>query len=672
MATFLQQDRPLQLQTVLGPDKLFLRGFTATEAVSRPFRFVLDLMSDDPALDGGSLLRTHVQVMLSLPDRKQRSVHGWISRFVQLGQHEEMTFYRAEVVPRLWFLGLSRDCRIFQQKTVPQIVEEVLTEHGVQYKLKVRGQHPAREYCVQYRESDLDFISRLMEEEGIFYFFDHGADQETLVIADANSAVPPCPDGATARMAPQGQPDEDVVLEIHREFAVHSSKVTLKAYDYLQPALSLSPSVDATVAGWGEEVYDYSGVHTSEDEGYRQARLLVEADEAREQQLNGKSSVRALASGTRFKLHAHFNLKMNDEFMLLEVRHEAHSGEFRTGGVSAFHYSNEFVAIPFDVPYRPERTTSKPVVPGSQTAVVVGPAGEEVYTDKHARVKVQFYWDRLGKRDENSSCWLRVAQPWAGKGWGAASLPRIGNEVVVQFLDGDPDRPIIIGSVYNADQTPPFELPGAGIQMGMKSRSSPGGGGHNEISMTDTKGKEGFTVHAQYNLNTTVLHDETHTVKTGKQTVTVKGDAMLTVQSGNRVVAVSSGHYVADAAKQVYLHGKAEGLVAVGEGKGATIIGKGGAGAYVYGEPNVVASGKAKAGVTAPDTTVEGKDHCFVVGKELRLQGDSHLYIVGPDIQVGDGEVSIMGKKVTISGPAGSITLDPSGVTITGALVKIN
>ncbi len=531
MATYLQQDRPIQLTTVLGPDKLLVHGLTGAEAVSRPFRFTLDLFSEDPAIDGADLLRTAGTITLALAGGGTREIHGWFNRFVQLGQHDDVIRYRAELVPRLWFAGLARDCRIYQNKTVPEILEEVLKKHDVDYSLKCTAQYPQREYCVQYRESDLDFISRLMEEEGIFYLFDHGGEREVLLIADASNAVPACPEQDSVRMSLEPQEDEDVVLGLYREQAVHTSKVTLKSYDYLQPPMSLSPSVDSVDSGFGEEIYDFPGDYTTDDDGYRQARLRIEAEEAKQQVVQGRSDCRAFVSGTRFKLQDHFNADLNGEYILTEVQHRADAGGYRAGTHSGFSYENEFQAIPTSIPYRPPRVTPAPTVYGTQTAVVVGPAGEEVYTDRHGRVKVQFHWDREGSKDENSSCWIRVAQPWAGKGYGTAHIPRIGNEVVVQFLDGDANRPIIIGSVYNADQVPPFELPGQGIQQGIKSRSSKGGGGANEISVWDDKGAEELRIHAQTDENHTVGRDQQMTVD-GDRTVHVKGAVDETIDAG--------------------------------------------------------------------------------------------------------------------------------------------
>src|SRR5262249_13339600 len=259
------------------------------------------------------------------------------------------------------------------------------------------------------------------------------------------------------------------------------------------------------------------------------------------------SGCRHFGTGFRFGLKDHYRKDLNQEYLLTAVRHLASQNDYETGseGGEEFSYRNNFECIPISTPYRPPRVTPQPFVQGCQTAVVVGPKGEEIYTDKYGRVKVQFHWDREGKRDENSSCWIRVSHPWAGQGYGSVSIPRIGQEVIVDFLEGDPDQPIIVGRVYNAEQMPPNGLPKSGMVSGIKSNSTPGGGGYNEMSMDDTKGKEKITVHGQYDMNTTIEHDETHTVVSGKREMTVKagtntevikGNASLTIQAGTRSV----------------------------------------------------------------------------------------------------------------------------------------
>jgi type VI secretion system secreted protein VgrG len=577
MATFTQADRPIRVGTVLGDDVLLLRGFSGEEAVSAPFRFTLDLVSEDAAIDPDKLLRTPATITLVLPDGKERILHGRISRFVELGQGEgaKLTAYRADVVPWLWFLSLSSECRIYQDMTVLEIVEQVFRDQGFQdFELKCVKSYPKREYCVQYRETHLNFVSRLLEEEGICYFFTHTKSKHVLTLADDPSAVKPCAGQSTARVVAQAGSwqKEDVVTGFEREHAAHAGKVALRDFDYLQPSLKL----EGTVSGDGqEEIYDYSfpGNYRTLEDGERLARLQLEEQEQWREVIRGDGTVRSFQAGCRFELKEYYRSSANQAYHLLSVRHSARVGDYRSGEEDAgFDYRNQFQAIPASVPFRPPRVTPKPVVQGSQTAVVVGKSGEELWVDKYGRVKVQFHWDRQGKKDENSSCWVRVATTWAGKGWGAIQLPRIGQEVIVDFLEGDPDMPVITGRVYNAEQMPPYALPGAQTQSGVLSRSSKGGGADNanEFRFEDKKGSEQVFLHAEKDLKvevendetrdvlhdrvTTVTNDDTRTVKEGNDTLTVeKGQQAITVKAGDRTVEVKGNqtHTVQQGNEQV-------------------------------------------------------------------------------------------------------------------------
>lgn len=531
MTSYTQANRPLRVRTPLGADALLLSAVTGVEGVSMPFSFRLDLVSDDDTITAAGLLRRPAVVTLVLPGGEERIIHGLVRRFVQEGGQEGLTLYEAEIVPWLWFLSLSRESCIYEG-TVPEILEAVFRKlKHADFELRCTRTYPRRGFCVQYRETHLDFVSRLMEEEGIFYFFEHSAEKHVLVIADGNDAVRPCPGMASVRMAPQAEMTQDDVVEtLYREETACVGRVVLRDYDFLQPSLNLESTI---AAGGPEEAYDYPGAFTAPDEGERYARIRMEEAAALRQVVRGQSTCRGFRSGHRFQLTHHADSAANQPYMLLQVQHMASAGEFRSWDKAPMEYRNHFLAIPHAVPFRPARSTPQPVVRGAQTALVVGPAGEEVWADPHGRIKVQFYWDREGTRDERSSCWVRVAQPWAGKGWGMVHIPRIGNEVVVEFLEGDPDRPLVTGCVYNADQTPPFDPRGAPVQMGLKSRSSRGGGGYNEISVTDTKGAEAVTIHAQRDLDTTVLHDESVSVGQ-KRSVQVGTDDLLHV--GKRLV----------------------------------------------------------------------------------------------------------------------------------------
>ena len=537
---YSQASRPMRVDTALGPDVLLLEAFSGMEAVSRPFAYTVELLSEDPAIVANDVLRTPVCVTVVASDGSERLIHGLVRSFSQGGRSDDLVSYRAEVAPWLWFLSLTTDCRIYQNLSVPEILEEVFGGFGyTDYQFNLVKPHPKRVFTVQYRETYLNFVSRLMEDEGIFYFFEHSTDKHMLMIVDDKTAVKPCPAQSVAPMASQtgSWREEDVVTDLECEDAVHTGKVTLRDYDPQQPLLQLESSVAGEQP---EEWYDYPGGYTSLDDGERLARLQLEAEEAMRRVVRGAGTVRTFQSGYRFDLKGHYRKDANQPYMLLELRQSGRAGDYLSWESAPFDYHNSFVAIPYSVPYRPLRVTPKPRIRGSQTALVVGKAGEEIWTDKHGRIKLQFYWDRLGKKDENSSCWVRVAQPWAGKGWGSLSIPRIGQEVVVEFLEGDPDQPIVTASVYNADQAPPYDPGKGGVVSGLRSNTHKGKG-YNEMSMDDTAGKEKITIHAQYDMSTTVEHDDSQTVKNnrtigvdGTHTETIKKDTTITVTEGKQ------------------------------------------------------------------------------------------------------------------------------------------
>lgn len=567
---YSQANRPMRVATALGPDVLLLEGFSGMEAVSKPFAYTVDLLSENPAIAAGTVLRTPVGLTIVSSDGSERLIHGLVRSFSQLGRSDELVSYRAEVVPWLWFLSLTTDCRIYQNLSVPEILEEVFGGFGYSdYKFSLVKPHPKRVFTVQYREAYLNFVSRLMEEEGIFYFFEHAGDKHTLMVADDNSAIKPCPAQSSARMAttPGAWQEEDVVTACECEDAVHTGKVTLRDYDPHQPTLQLESSVSGDQR---EEWYEYPGGYTTPDEGERLARLQLEAEEALRRVVRGAGTCRTFQSGYRFDLKGHYRKDANDTYMLLELRHSGRAGDYLSWESAPFDYRNDFVAIPYSVPYRPLRTTPKPRIRGSQTALVVGKSGEEIWTDKHGRIKVQFYWDRLGQKDENSSCWIRVAQPWAGKGWGSLSIPRIGQEVVVEFLEGDPDLPLVTGSVYNADQAPPYDPAKGGVVSGLRSNTHKGKG-YNEMSMDDTAGKEKITVHSQYDMSTTVEHDDTQTIKNdrvisvdGTHTETIKKDTTINVTAGKQSNTVKNQIAISSETSFIHVTAKTEIKLEVG------------------------------------------------------------------------------------------------------------
>lgn len=540
-----QANRLIAINTPLGPDVLLLRGFTGQEAMSRLFSFELDLLSTDPEIKFKDIIGQTVTLRVVLGRDKERFFNGVISRFMQTGSDAGLANYRATMVPKLWFLTRTADCRIFQNKKVPDIIQEILKENGItDIKTVLKGTYDARDYCVQYRETDFNFVSRLMEQYGIFYFFEHVDGKHTIVLADDLSAHQPCPEQSKVSWNPQGSDSlaEDVITSLQWEESLRFGKYAVTDYNFETPSTSLQAEVKSQidVGGNGKyEIYDYPGEYGKKSEGEGLAKIRMEEEEARYKVISGAGSARVFTTGFKFTLQDYVRKDVNGDYVLTQVQHVASVGNTyataAAAGGSDEDYSNSFTCIPAKTPFRSPQVTPKPMVQGPQTAVVVGKAGEEIWTDKYGRVKVQFHWDRYGKMNEESSCWVRVSQNWAGKQWGAMFLPRIGQEVIVEFLEGDPDQPIITGRVYNAELMPPYDLPANQTQSGLKSRSSKGAtpDNFNEIRFEDKKGSEEIHLHAEKDWTIFVEHDKTQTVD-HDETLTVTNNRTKSVGVNQR------------------------------------------------------------------------------------------------------------------------------------------
>jgi type VI secretion system secreted protein VgrG len=567
-AAYVQENRFLFIDTPLGPNKLLLETYTGQEGISQLFSFELELLSDDGRVDFAALLGRKIHFGVAGPEGSdKRHIHGIVTSFAQLPQRERLARYRAVVAPSVWKLTRKQRSRIFQNLSVPDILKQVLQGFEVVYELQ--GHYATREYCVQYRESDFAFLSRLMEEEGIFYFFKQGDDGDKLVIADrpgSHHDMPGQPRIVYDELAGGGR-DETRIFNWSKTQHWDSGKCALRDYNFETPKADLQtqkeilPSVQVgrvshKMSLGGNcpdlEVYDYPGQYKVKSDGDHLVETNMQQIEAAQFVIRGESNDFNLIPGYRFTLERHFNA--DGQYLVTSVAHSAAEGAFHSTeeSVGADHFSNIFTCIPFAIPYRPPRQTPRPQVRGCQTAFVVGPSGEEIYTDKYGRVKVQFHWDREGRSNENSSCWMRVASFWAGKNWGAVHLPRIGQEVVVDFLEGDPDRPLIVGSVYNADNMPPYTLPGERTKSCVKSRSSKGGSASNfnEIRFEDKKGSEEVFLQAEKDLTILVKHDESREIQhdltikvSNNRTVTITMNDSETVH-GSQDVSITQNQDV--------------------------------------------------------------------------------------------------------------------------------
>lgn len=567
-AKYVQAPRSIGIDThgALEEDTLLLRGFTGSEGISRLFSFHLDLLSERTSIPFDRIVGKPVTVRLGKPGQEARLIHGYVNGFAQSGNDRTFTHFRAEVVPWLWFLTLHTNSRIFQKKSIPEIIQDVFQEDRyrkvAEYLPMIDfGGYKQREFCVQYQESDFHFVSRLMEQYGIFYFFSHEKGKHTLVLGDAPSVHSSCPKVSQVRYeyvstgAETSLGDAVTQLDIHQQ--VGPGKFTVNDYNFKTPKTRLNASAESTVRIAGNEkyeVYEYATDHLDVAEGDELARLRMEEIEARHTELSGSGGCRSFTAGYAFTvvgLRTPYALMCQccggnkNTYVLTEVQHSASVGADYAATTSAAEiYSNTFTCIPHSLKYRPPRDHRK-VILGPQTALVVGRQGEEIDTDEYGRVKVHFYWDRWDKQDQDSSCWIRVSYPWAGGNWGSVAIPRIGQEVIVEFLEGDPDRPIITGRVYNEDNKPPYDLPANKTQSGTKSRSSKGGKApnFNEFRLEDKKGSEEVYLHAEKDFNTVVENDDNVKVKRHNTIKVEEGHQTITIEMGNHTMDVDQGHH---------------------------------------------------------------------------------------------------------------------------------
>ncbi|HLM98350.1 MAG TPA: type VI secretion system tip protein TssI/VgrG [Bryobacteraceae bacterium] len=570
MPTYTQTDKPMIVTTPLGQDTLLLTDFSGHEGISQLFGFRLDLLAKlGTEIHFDKILGESVTVELRLLNGDKRYFNGLVKRFSQGVRDETFVSFRAEVVPKLWLLTKKVRCRIFQHLSVPDILREVLTGLDVSYQIS--GTYYARDYCVQYRESDFDFVSRLMEEEGIYYFFKHADGKHQMVVTDIKN---PTVEGQSTVVYEElfGGLREDMrITNWEKAQELRAGEYTLWDHCFELPGQHLEAkrkTVDSVTVGkvthklnvGGNdqlEIYDYPGGYAQRFDGIdpnaaprprdlklifedrdRTVRIRMEQEDVACLEIRGASNCGNFAAGNKFTLDRHFDA--DGQYVLTYVNHRAHQAGYRSNETPAFQYENQFTCIPAGLRYRPQRATVKPVIAGVQTATVVGPQGEEIFCDKYGRVKVQFHWDREGKKDTGSSCWLRVAQVWAGKGWGAFFWPRIGHEVVVTFEEGDPDQPLIVGSVYNAENMPWFELPLHRQLAGFKSASVHGTAqkNYNGIVFNDHKGHEHLAIHSERNLSLNSEYDKMiHAGRHKGEHVSVAN--MLTV--GNLVPGGGSG-----------------------------------------------------------------------------------------------------------------------------------
>ncbi len=540
---YTQKDRWMAVGTPLGDDVLLLDAIEGEEWLGELFEYTLSLTSDKVNLKSEDIIGQGITVRMEIAEEGTRYIHGIVSVFAFDGFKEGLAKYRATIVPSIWLLTRRADCRVFQEMSIVDIIKKVFQDAGLSdYEMNLSESYTTRAFCVQYRESDFNFISRLMEEEGVYYYFKHEDGKHTLVIADSPGAHEDLTHAATLPYrtpGDEGEVGEDHVSAWTMEDAVQSGAYAHTDYNFIKPTLELkamSKLASGAIAS-DAEVFDYPGRYAETADGERLARVRVEEIHAQYRTYEGETNARGMACGGTFTLEDHSRDDFNRKYLVVGTSISAKNSSFGTGqGDDEDLFTCEIEAIESDTVYRPQRVAEKPIIPGAQTAFVVGKDGEEIDCDEHGRVRVRFHWDRGGESTEDSSCLIRVAQVWAGQNWGAMFLPRVGQEVIVEFLEGDPDRPIITGRVYNGASKPPYALPGEKTKSTIKSNSSKGGEGFNEIRFEDKKDSEQILVHAQKDADIRVKNDAKEWIGNDRHMLVIRHQVEQVVGSRHEVV----------------------------------------------------------------------------------------------------------------------------------------
>lgn len=692
--TYTQANRPYKITTPLGNDVLLLAEFTGEEQVASLYRWTVRAWSTKTTIAPSELLLKAVSLSLQLPEGGQRTVHGVVSRFAQTGSaRDDLVEYELEIVPPHWVLALEESFEIFQNKSVRDICGDLLKGTPFEWKL-VRTLDP-RPYCFRYRESRWACASRLLEQEGIWYRFDNSGSEAKLVLADTSASAQPAwntaqlvfdtdarREGRLMGLTMQATPfvGETRVRSASEFLATRNvGNVVASGGEFKPPADAKAYLFEQQLTAHRSGITHSGGDSASDasklpDDTKVYARLRQEQAESLAVVYRGTSTYVGLQSGAKTKVTAHPAAALNVELFVLGVTHRGSNGSYFSGGGQAS-YENSFEAIPAGTPYRPPRRTPWPRVAGSHVGTVVGPEGEEIYTDKHGRVQVVFKWDLDDSKKLDRSCWIRVAQPFAGQNFGAVFLPRIGHEVIVDFLDGDPDNPVVVGSLYNGANLPPWKLPDNKTQSGVRTKSTLKGGADNfnELRFEDKKGEELVYVQAEKDLTTLVKNDETRDVRHNR-TTTITNDDVRTVKEGVDTHTIEKG-------KQTITVADNDREISVAKNQMVTI-----------GENHTVSIGKDQTtDIGENDTTTVGSNLELTVGSNASITvgsnqetsvGSKRTETVGADAKDtigGKYEIKVDGSAMTVTSAmkielkvgGSSIIIDMSGVTIKAPMIKI-
>lgn len=677
-------------------DGLMMRRAIVREGLSKLTETTIQFQSRNTAVSLDDLVGQTMCLHVMTEGGKEQKFSGLCVSVENFGLQDGYTQFVAEVRPWFWLLTRTQNCRVFQNMTAPDIIKKVLGDHGFSdFTDKLSGTYTSREYCLQYRETDYDFICRLMEDEGIYFFFDSNTSQssaEKLVLSDGLGAHKPISESATAEFYIRDDADRrraEHVAEFSKIERITTGKVTLNDFDFTTPQADLK-NTNAQAKGKHKfknfEVYDYQG-HFRKDSslGGNMARVRMDAEALKYQQFRGASSLRTLGAGYTFQLSKHDDSDCNKDFLVLEAVHylklDSEFGERDRGKKKAEgemrrdlkplnldfpkemekdSYANTFTVMEKTIQFRAPQVTPWPEVQGIQTATVVGTSGEEILTDEHGRVKIQFHWDREGEDNEKSSCFVRVMTPWSGKDWGMVAVPRIGQEVVVQFEDGNPDRPIVTGMLYNAVTKPPYKYPDDQTQLGIKTNSSKGGGGYNELMFDDKKDSELMRIQAQKYHQTLVkdrlsmtvgldaIAKEVASVDEKSYDLTIEQHMNETVKTGDRTELVETGNKVETVKKGDYTE-------TIETGDKTMTISKGDL-------TENIDTGDVKVTIGTGDLveTISKGDHTETVS------------LGNITTKASAGKIAISaGMEITLTVGGSSIKIDNSGVTISGPIIKI-
>jgi type VI secretion system secreted protein VgrG len=668
MGAFKQDERILTFTSPLGKDVLLPEHLAGMEGISELFFYQLDLLATtDTKVDPKKIVGQKVTVAIQATDSgTQRYINGFVSGFEINGGDEEFNNYRAYIVPSLWALTLNKNTRVFQDMTVVDVIKSVLSNYKISPADETSNTYTKMEYCTQYRETDFAFISRLMEQHGILYYFKHSQDDHTFTLQDVSSKLSACPIQNTFRYAPQGDRTEGFYDFVVTDFHSRTSMVTgtYTAWDYGFVPYNVSIDKQTTRAPLGQnnnENYDYANsaaAYLKKNDSQSKIPDLVkflnttryQSGDASSVIIEGNSNAVCLQTGYNFELSKHPQSSLNEKYLITRVEHNVRQmPSYRSKNQGPREpYGNTFTAIPFSIPYRPPLKTPKPVVNGMHTGKVVVNSGEDSFMDKYGRVNVQFWWDRQRKPNTPDNTLLRVAQSWAGKGWGTYFWPRVDDEVLIDFIEGDPDQPIVVGSVYNGVNMPKYDPAGQYTLSGILTRSSKDGGAANanELRFEDLKGKEQIYMNAERDYDLHVEHDwhtlvgnEQHTKITSNQFEEVDGDSHLLVKG-----------------KQLH---------------------------EIDGEADLNVKGDYKESVGQDSSINVGQNLNEKVGMNYSLQVGQNqfnksgmLYVVdsGQEVHIKGGMNVVIeaGMNVCLSGPGGFVSVGPTGVIIQGTLVMIN